>query len=65
MSKTFTQSQWGRVNGVSMAEAGCGPCSLAAIVYNLIMSITPKKTAEWLAKGTAQKTICGQTAVTS
>lgn len=50
MSKTFTQSQWGRVNGVSMAAAGCGPCSLAAIVYNLIMSITPKKTAEWLAE---------------
>ncbi len=48
MSKTFTQSQWGTVCGVSMAASGCGPCSLASIVYNSDTSITPAKTATWL-----------------
>ena len=48
MSKTFTQSQWGTVCGVSMPISGCGPCSLASIVYNRDTNITPKKTATWL-----------------
>ena len=48
MSKTFTQSQWGTVCGVSMPISGCGPCSLASIVYNSDTTITPKKTATWL-----------------
>lgn len=48
MSKTFTQSEWGRVEGISMAASGCGPCSTASIIYNKDMNINPRKTAEWL-----------------
>ncbi len=48
MSKTFIQSEWGTVKGVSMANSGCGPCSLASIIYNLKSSITPKTVATWL-----------------
>lgn len=48
MSKTFTQSEWGRVGGISMTACGCGPCSSAAIIYNKDTSINPRKTAEWL-----------------
>lgn len=48
MSKTFYQSEWGTVKGVSMGMSGCGPCALASIIYNLKPSITPKNTAMWL-----------------
>lgn len=48
MSKTFIQANWGTVCGVSMAASGCGPCSLASIVYNSDTSINPSKTATWL-----------------
>lgn len=48
MSKTFKQREWGTLHGISMAASGCGPCSIAAIVANLVKDITPKKVAEWL-----------------
>lgn len=48
MSKTFKQGQWGTVRGVSMAAAGCGPSSLASIIYNKDTSITPAKVATWM-----------------
>lgn len=46
MSKTFKQAEWGYVNGVSMPTSGCGPCSVASIVYNKDTSITPVKVAK-------------------
>lgn len=48
MSKTFKQADCGYVSGVSMASAGCGPCSVASIVYNKDKSITPQKVAAWM-----------------
>lgn len=47
MSKTFTQSEWGRVEGISMAASGCGPCSVASIACNISYT-TPKQVAAWL-----------------
>lgn len=48
MSKTFNQADWGKVNGISMAASGCGPSSLASIIFNKDTSITPVKVAKWL-----------------
>lgn len=48
MSKTFNQADWGKVNGISMAASGCGPSSLASIIFNKDTSITPVKVAQWL-----------------
>lgn len=48
MSKTFIQAEWGKVNGISMAASGCGPSSLASIIYNKDASMTPVKVARWL-----------------
>ena len=48
MSKTFKQGDWGTVRGVSMAAAGCGPSSVAAMVYNKDTGITPTKVAKWM-----------------
>lgn len=48
MSKTFIQAKQGTVNGISMAASGCGPSSVACIVYNKDTSITPVKVAKWL-----------------
>ena len=50
MSKTFKQNKYGTVNGISMANSGCGPTSVADIVHNKDATITPKKVAEWLYK---------------
>lgn len=49
MSKTFTQSEWGRVRGISMPVSGCGPCSVACIGTNIDPNLNPRKVAEWLA----------------
>lgn len=48
MSKTFNQADWGKVNGISMAASGCGPSSLASIIFNKDTSTTPVKVAQWL-----------------
>lgn len=48
MSRTFTQSEWGKVRGVSMEISGCGPCSIASIGCNNDSSLNPRKVAEWL-----------------
>jgi hypothetical protein len=48
MSRTFTQAKYQSVGGVSMANAGCGPCSVASIVSNVKESITPRTVARWL-----------------
>lgn len=50
MSKTFNQAAYGYVGGVSMANAGCGPSALAAIIYNKDTGVTPAKVADWLRK---------------
>lgn len=47
-SKTFHQSDWGTVGGVSMTGSGCGPTALASIIYAKDNSITPTKVATWL-----------------
>lgn len=52
-SANFRQydSRWGsrNYNGSStMAQAGCGPTSLADILYNIDQSITPWTVAKWL-----------------
>lgn len=49
MSKTFLQKDWGSVNGISIANAGCGPTAIADIVYNVDENITPLKVAKWMA----------------
>ena len=43
MSKTFKQKEWGTIHGISMSASGCGPCSIAAIVANLVKDITQKR----------------------
>lgn len=48
MSKTFTQSAYGKVGGVSMANAGCGPSAVASVVSNVKPNITPTDVAKWL-----------------
>lgn len=48
MSRTFKQSDWGHVGGVSMADAGCGPSALASIIYNKDTGVNPAKVAAWL-----------------
>lgn len=48
MSKTFKQASYDPVKGVSMANAGCGPSSIASIVSNKVGSITPVRVAKWL-----------------
>lgn len=55
MSYTFKQSYWGTLNKgtkneISMATSGCGPCSLASIIYNKDTSINPQKVAQWMYK---------------
>lgn len=49
MSKTFLQKEWGTVKGISMLNSGCGPTSIADIVYNIDTGITPAKVAKWMA----------------
>lgn len=48
MSKTFLQTDYGTVKGISMKNSGCGPTALANIVYNIDSKITPAKVATWL-----------------
>lgn len=48
MSKTFTQSAYGAVKGVSMAASGCGCCAVASIVSNVKPNISPTDVAQWL-----------------
>lgn len=50
MSKTFNQSAYGKVNGVSMTSSGCGCCAVASIVSNVQPSISPKTVAKWLSE---------------
>lgn len=53
LTKSFKQydSRWGskNYNGSStMAGAGCGPTSVADLVYNIDKTITPWKVAKWM-----------------
>lgn len=48
MSKTYKQSAYSPVNGVSMALSGCGCCAVSSIVSNVKDSITPRSVAKWL-----------------
>lgn len=53
MTANFKQydSRWGKKNyngSSTMAQAGCGPTSVADIVYNLDEKITPWKVAKWM-----------------
>lgn len=48
MSKTFLQANYGRVYGVSMAAAGCGPTAVADIAYNVKKEVRPDDVAGWL-----------------
>ena len=47
MSKTFNQSAYSPVNGVSMTLSGCGCCAVASIVSN-VKDVTPRTVARWL-----------------
>ena len=48
MSKTFLQSNFGTVKGVSMAASGCGPTAVADIAYNIGKDIKPDEVARYL-----------------
>lgn len=48
MSKTFLQSNFGTVKGVSMAASGCGPTAVADIAYNIDKDIKPDEVARYL-----------------
>lgn len=45
-----TDSKWGKnyYSGETIKSAGCGPTSVADVVYHLNNKITPAKTAKWM-----------------